>query len=1253
VKAVRVSLAQGADQSVDPRVAPNGTLASVQNLRIDKQGRGVLRNGYQSLGVTVHDGGTQLVPFDLHEHNGSLICLGNNSPTNQTGIRAAYEFEPVTQEGSWKTSNLQSIADNAARFVGITPADSPRILFSHDHSNVQENVAIHDIAAIGSLLCVVSGQETGGVISTHIEIVNSVTRNVIHEETRTGVNPRVIAVGNLFLVFFVNPSTAVVSVTQYDVTSSTSFGTTFSGFATLGSVTSNYDVAPVELGTTEYLIAFATGTGYTWQRNNAATNANLATRSEVALANGAISICGAVGETVNVLYQRAVNGFDLRTYALAGGAPTLGPTNIDATGSLVFGWVGITRFSSTQVYCIGQQTTVSSDVAPYIVTTTGAHTSTQQQILQQCRTYTRAVLVDGQPFIWAALGGETRRSYGLMRLSTNGSSSTEIELAAVCLQGQAKTDYTAPALAAVQHMAVIGRKLYAALIGRDSRDGSFRMQVVETPIWSGERRQGAPLGNLLYLAGGCLTQYDGRTPVETGWDTAPTIPLGLSQTTGGSLTLLGAYQYFLVYRAVSRDGEVTQSAPGGPFTITLTGANNRVEFLPTSPYSRRFSRIARGMNVTTYLDVYRTEAGGSIPRLVQTLVMRPSSITLGGGLTVQDNASDVTQQAGAKLYTQGADGAVSGRLPLAIAGGCRNVVVSEGKLWLAGIERRTQYRLSVESRPGESSGFVNDDLFFGTNSEDVTALAVGTDGRRLLFSATNVREVRGEGPNAAGIGDLSEPIEVDGQVGCPDWRSVCKCELGVLFRASDTRIYLLPVGGGAAISAAESIQDVLRQFPVTTGAVRHEADELVTFTVTNAAGTDGRLLHLDLSSSGMTRNGWVSRWIVDRLQQLEDVAEIQVVSESVQSFEGLPTSLSVAVPSVANVGDRVLLLVSASGTAGGQSILSVTGGGWSFTSFASATGMIGVAQRISTGTDSQPVVNLAQASAAIVRVLHLRGAHATQPFELVQAIAGPASSVNVGALTPSWGSAKNMWIAACSSSAVFGSAPPMLPQPVFVSYPSGFDYQRQENQFGAGLLGCALATCRTVQAAASLDPSAFTTAGAVDLAAVIIAIRPAGVAGTPVRAPVQFGGRLVVCNSSDVLRSTAGSFADQGGVFIVPELMTADMYPMGPGGRGKHLSVVFVGEYRQPCLLWLELSYDSGITWTATTPFRLDASQYTAGQTLRLQWVPRRRKIEGVRGRFTVTDSGFGPSEGVVFQEAFFYFENLIGAPKLPASQRK
>src|SRR4051812_29728794 len=126
MKEIVVNLAQGLDRTVDPRVAPNGTLARVQNLRLDQQGRMVCRNGYQSLGTTVHDGGTGLVPFDLHEFNGSLVCLGNHSAANQTGIRACYTYEPYSPKGNWRTAVagiISSTIDNTAQFVALPPAD--------------------------------------------------------------------------------------------------------------------------------------------------------------------------------------------------------------------------------------------------------------------------------------------------------------------------------------------------------------------------------------------------------------------------------------------------------------------------------------------------------------------------------------------------------------------------------------------------------------------------------------------------------------------------------------------------------------------------------------------------------------------------------------------------------------------------------------------------------------------------------------------------------------------------------------------------------------------------------------------------------------------------------------------------------------------------------------------------------------------------------------------------------------------------
>lgn len=1251
-KFITVNLAQGLDKSTDPRIAPNGALTRVQNLRVDQRGRMALRNGYQSLGVTVHEAGTQLVPFDLKEFNGDLVCLGNHSPANQTGIRAVYVYEPYAPAGNWRTagdSPTINLQNNTASFIGLSPADSPRILYSDSHANADSNRAVADIAATGNFICVVSQQLEGASSVTAVEVLDASTGNLVAQQLISGTNPRVIAVGTTF-VLFVNSGTSLLAFT-FNTLSSTNFpaSTVVGG---LGVADGAYDVALFEGTTTEYLLVVSTATGYTWTRRLLSTHAIQANASIVSLANAPVSICGASGETINVVNVRAVNGFELRTFAVTGGAPTLGPTNLDVLPA-VFTWVGICRFSSTQVYVIGSQTSSF----PNLVTTTGAHVVTRQTFLADGFIRTKPIMVDGVPFAWAVLSSDTRRPYALFALGIDGfAQNPNMEMAAVALNGQAKPDYAAiPASHFVPHIARgPGKKLLAALPAKDTRDNSFRVHVVETEVFTGARRQMTAIGQTLYIAGGTLAQFDGGTAPEVGFEVSPRPGVTFFQSSTGSMTLLGVYTFVLVFRSVSRSGQVTQSAPSAPFTVTLTGANNAVQFVVTGVYSRRITRIARAGLLSVFCDVYRTEANGSIPRYSQSVEVTASVVAIGSGGNVAETNSDAVVQAGAKLYTQGESGSISGRLPLALPSACRNLAVTEGKLWLGGLERRTEYQLSVENRPGEAAGFVNDDLFFGEANEDITALAVATDGKRYLFSGTQIREVRGEGPNAAGIGELSEPLPVDSPVGCNDWRSVVSCEHGVFFRASDSKIYLLPKGGGSAIEASEGIRDILEQFPVTTGAVRTEADQHVTFTLANAAGTDGRIVHLDLQTSGFdSRTGWRATWIVDRCTLFEDVPDIVVLSDTLQTFEGLPATVTVQLPAYNQSGDRFYVIFGGSGT--GSSF--GTPAGWTAVAApALGSGYIEVLERILTGAAVTSVaIAPTNPAGTVVRVLHLRGCHASTPAERVTATAPANTALNLAVLTPTWGSAKNLWVAACCSTAASGVTPPGFASPIFNGFPGGFASFHADSVLGAGLLGCELATCRVSLISASLDPSAFTTRGAVDLLGILFAVRPAGTAGTPIRAPEQFGGRLVVCSSTDVLLATAGNFADQGGLFIVAECETPTIYGMGPGGAARHKGIVFIGEFRGRCVLGCELSYDDGMSYTELAAFTLNAGTgYTAGQTVKIQWVPRRRKVEGVRARFRVTeDTGTGPSEGLVFNQAIFEFEDIVGPARLPSASRR
>ena len=379
---------------------------------------------------------------------------------------------------------------------------------------------------------------------------------------------------------------------------------------------------------------------------------------------------------------------------------------------------------------------------------------------------------------------------------------------------------------------------------------------------------------------------------------------------------------------------------------------------------------------------------------------------------------------------------------------------------------------------------------------------------------------------------------------------------------------------------------------------------------------------------------------------------MQVISDTVQVFEGLQTVFSVEMPKEIQFGDRVIVIVSGSATAFGNS--ASASAGWRTIGGTTVNTVYVTAFEPNTLTVPDLTLTQAQPSAALVRVISLRGASTASFTERVTFGVSAGTSADPAALAPSWGNAKTMWIAACAVGTVGIPVPPLSIAPKrFTTLPSTLQATRVDSIAQAGMSGHEMASGRFLQKAASVDLTPFVVGATGDLAGILIAVRPAGTAGAPVRAPEQFNGRLVVCNASDVLQSTAGSFADQGGLFISPELETASIYAMGIGGTARHRAITFVGEFRDACTLACELSYDDGLNYVSLTPFTLERTDYAVGQAVRVRWVPRRRKVNGVRARFRVIDSGGGPSEGLAFHQAIFQFEETVGGARQAAGLQK
>jgi hypothetical protein len=623
------------------------------------------------------------------------------------------------------------------------------------------------------------------------------------------------------------------------------------------------------------------------------------------------------------------------------------------------------------------------------------------------------------------------------------------------------------------------------------------------------------------------------------------------------------------------------------------------------------------------------------------------------------------QQTGNPLYTQGADGSVSGRLPLGMASPCQYIVGSDGRLLVAGLERKEQLHFSIEGRPGESPGFVNDDLFFVTNPERITGLATGDGGRRYIFGESNIRELVGAGPNAAGVGEISEPVEIENRVGCTDWRSLCKTEHGVLFQSSASgkpKIYLLPAGGASAVEAGAGIRDVLDAFPIITSATRHDEEQLVTFTLQNSAGTDGRIVHLDLKTSGMGRNGWQATWLVDRVASLEAVQFPRVIEETFLSFM-VPTgntTLPITLPRGIRVGDRVLFLVvvdclSAAGTV---TLTSPVGGTTTIlvTSSAGTQQTLTVDYRQTSATPATgsglSCVGFTATTNIIVKMWLVRGGDTgTLPNVTVGTNAASTSWVT-STNSPSWGSARTLWLAACTSGSTFVD----VQNPVIRGIPAGYvDVLRTANPSSSGVATAAaeVLTCRQELETAS-QAVTFTSPFAVSGQAVLIAVRPLTTGGTPARASNAYQGRLVVCNTTDVLRSDASAVVDGGSAVIIGEWEHADLHPMGAAGGGRHLGVSILLELLGPTALYAWLSYDGGFTYPSLREFRLSpATGFQIGQSCKLHWVPQRRKIDRVRLRLQIADDTTflaGGTRGVALQRVTHWFEDLAGPARRAVS---
>lgn len=296
---------------------------------------------------------------------------------------------------------------------------------------------------------------------------------------------------------------------------------------------------------------------------------------------------------------------------------------------------------------------------------------------------------------------------------------------------------------------------------------------------------------------------------EENFLTSPVLFRAVASPTGGFLGN-GQYQYYAVWEWVDSLGQIHQSAPSAPVTITVNTG-------PTSTITLHFSPWLVTSRPGKYsLVFYRTQANQitayrltAFDYIYTKDFLRTSAYTsfiIDGTSTA--TMTDAAIAGNQILYTQG------GILPNDPAPNHRFAWLFKNRLFLGGLDEGNTIWYSKTRILGEPIKF---SAFFNINVDIAggPVTAGGTlDDKCIFFKRNKIFYMFGDGPNDAGGGQaFSVPQEVSSPVGCAYPKSVVAMPAGLMFK-SEKGIYLLD--RGLQVQYIGAPVEAYNQFEVTS-----------------------------------------------------------------------------------------------------------------------------------------------------------------------------------------------------------------------------------------------------------------------------------------------------------------------------------------------------------------------------------------------------------------------------------------------------
>lgn len=343
-----------------------------------------------------------------------------------------------------------------------------------------------------------------------------------------------------------------------------------------------------------------------------------------------------------------------------------------------------------------------------------------------------------------------------------------------------------------------------------------------------------------FVSGARLWEFDGVSAFPAGLENGPDRIIATDAGSGSGVDI-GTHQYVACWQTIDANGNVHRSPPSPIATVTLAAAHNVTITMPQST----MAPVAKSHR-PVHVEIYRTEASGTIFRLVGTAPFQAASFS--------DTMPDASLPYQPALYTQGERGGLSGLLPNEEPPPCRFICAGDSRIMLGGLENQYEVQWSKLFYPGEAVSWTTSEAYRRTVPEPVTGVAF-LDGAWIVFTESAIYDISGLGPSDNGAdGDFGDPRKRPSDIGCISHRSIVSTSQGLLFQGTNGGMWLLPRGGNAPVWIGQPVRDTLAAYPVVRDACLIEAENCVYWSLCDATGATGVLLVYDLR---------IGQWYVD------------------------------------------------------------------------------------------------------------------------------------------------------------------------------------------------------------------------------------------------------------------------------------------------------------------------------------------------------------------------------------------------------